>query len=138
MEGTGKWNTCRALINTVAVAERGHLCGSHLRPHWRHSFQYHKRVCESPLLNFCSSQACVFTHWGFPLVLKGHTTFPKLDLCNCTWGAFFVGFLLSYYPIPMIFLSAFWLCWLIFTFQNFKNWTTFEHPYLLPQFVSTP
>lgn len=116
-----------------------HLCGSHLHPHERHSFPYHKkRVRQSAHLNFCSSQACISTHWGFPFLLKGHTTFPKPDLCNWTWGAIFVDFLLSYYPIPLIFLSAFWLCWLTFFFQNFKNWNTFEHPYLLPPFVSTP
>lgn len=117
VEGTGKWNTCRAFLITVAVAERVSVWLPSL-PWWRerHSFPYHKkRVCETQLL--LPTGMCVHT-LGLAL-LKGHTTFPKLDLYNWTWEAIFVDFLLSHYPIPLIFFSAFWLCWLTFFFSKF-------------------
>lgn len=96
-------------------------------------------VWKSPPQLLLLTGMCVHTLGISFRIERTHHHLPKARSLQLHLRGLFCRF--SPFTLPNsndFFLSAFWLCWLIFSFQNFKNWTTFEHPYLLPQFVSTP
>lgn len=138
MERTWKWNTCRAFLNTVAVAERASVwLPSSLWPETFLPISQEESAWKSPPQLLLLTGVYIHT-LGFSFLIERIHHLPKARSLQLDLRGHFCRFSPFALPNPIDFFSLPFGCADLHFFQNFKNWNTFEHPYLLPPFVSTP